>query len=105
MTNGPDDSPTTEKPEIEEIEAQIAHTREELAGTVDELTARLDVKARAKDRIQQTREQTMARVQTLRASATDDEGRPTPTALGAGGVVAATVAVVLALVLWRRRRR
>ena len=65
----------------EEIEADIARTREELAHTVDELTARLDVKARVQERIHQT----------------------SPATLGVG--VAAVVFLVAAVVVIRRRRR
>jgi MYXO-CTERM domain-containing protein len=65
----------------EQIAAEIAQQREHLAATIDELHARLDVKARVTDRV------------------TTDSGAPRP------GVVAAGLAVVLltALVLWRRR--
>jgi hypothetical protein len=105
MTTGTNDTPEAEKPGIDEIEADIARAREELAGTVDELTARLDVKARLRDRIQRTRDQAVHKVRVVRAQATDDEGKPTPATLASGGAVVATVVAVLGLVLWRRRRR
>ena len=76
-----------------EIEAGIARTRAELAHTVDELTARFDVKARMQ-----------ARAQELRDRATDDEGRPTPETLRAGGAAVAALVVVVAVVIWRRSR-
>ena len=65
----------------EQIAAEIAQQREHLGATIDELHARLDVKARVTDRV------------------TTDSGSPRP------GVVATGLAVVLltALVLWRRR--
>jgi hypothetical protein len=96
---------TGDNPGIEEIETDIARTREELAATVDELTARLDVKTRVKESVQQTKDQAVDRIRTLRDQATDEDGRPTPTTLGIGGAVAAMVVVVLVLTLWRRRRR
>jgi hypothetical protein len=96
---------TGDNPGIEEIETDIARTREELAATVDELSARLDVKTRVKESVQQTKDQAVDRIRTVRDQATDEDGRPTPTTLGIGGAVAATVVVVLALTLWRRRRR
>ena len=71
----------------DEIEADIARQREELAATVTELHARLDVKARAR-----------ARAAELRARATTPDGKPNPR------VVAAAVAiVVLAGFAFRRR--
>jgi hypothetical protein len=96
---------TGDNPGIEEIETDIARTREELAATVDELTARLDVKTRVKESVQQTKDQAVDRIRTVRDQATDEDGRPTPTTLGIGGAVAAMVVVVLVLTLWRRRRR
>ncbi len=66
-------------PGVDEIEADIARTREALAGTVDELAGRLDVKARARARIEQT----------------------PPATLGA---VAFAVTALVGLLVWRRRR-
>jgi hypothetical protein len=61
-----------------DLEADIERTRAELADTVDQLAAKLDVKTRIRDRF------------------VTEDGRPTPTALVAGGAVllALTVAVV-----------
>ena len=67
-------------PGIDEIEADIARSRDALAATVDELTGRLDVKARTKARVAQT----------------------SPVVLG-GAAFAAVALVVLAV--WRRRNR
>jgi len=71
----------------EEIEADIARQREELAATVTELHARLDVKARTK-----------AKAAELRGRATTPDGKPDPR------VVAAAVAVVVlaGVALWRK---
>ena len=71
----------------EEIEADIARQREELAATVTELHARLDVKARTK-----------AKAAELRGRATTPDGKPDPR------VVAAAVAVVVlaGVAFWRR---
>lgn len=89
--------------ELDEIEAGIERTREDLAETVDELTARLDVKTRARERVAQAREDALLRLQTLRYRVVDNRGRPTPVALGAVGVVA-TGAGLVAVLLWRRQR-
>jgi hypothetical protein len=74
----------------EEIEAEIALQREQLADTVDQLTAKLDVKSRAQDK-----------VASLKDSATTDSGSPRPEVLAAAGSLAAMAVVLL---LWRHRR-
>ena len=71
----------------DEIEADIARQREELAATVTELHARLDVKARAR-----------VKAAELRGRATTPDGKPNPRF-----VAAAVAIVVLAGVAFRRR--
>ncbi len=93
--------PTDQTPGVDEIEADIARTREQLATTVDELTGRLDVKSRVKGRVEQTKQDAARRVHMARDKATDPDGRPTPPAIA--GAVAA-VALVALVVWWRRRR-
>lgn len=75
----------------EELEAEIALQREQLAGTVDELAAKLDVKSQAQ-----------RKVAALKDSATTDDGRPRNEVLAAAGSL---VAMALVLLLWRRRGR
>ena len=75
------------------IEAEVIRQREELARTVDalshQLSHKLDVKARARDKVSD-----------LRAAATTDRGRPRPELLLiVGSVVAGTV-----VLLWWRRQ-
>lgn len=70
--------------DVEAIQADVERTREELADTVDQLAAKLDVKARVRDRV------------------TTADGRPTPAVLAVAGAVVGLVA--LALVLKIRRR-
>jgi hypothetical protein len=90
-------------PEVAAIEADIERTREDLAQTVDQLAARLDVKTRVRARVIRARDDATLQLQGLRRRATDDEGRPTPaTLVVAAGVVATAVAVV---VVTARRRR
>ena len=73
----------------EDLEADIARQRGELAATVTELQYRLDVKARAGDKVGE-----------LKDRATTDSGKPRPDlAIGAAFVVAALVTFVV----WRRR--
>ncbi|GAB3030129.1 hypothetical protein GCM10011376_39720 [Nocardioides flavus (ex Wang et al. 2016)] len=73
----------------EELEAEIALQREQLAGTVDALAARLDVKSQAQQK-----------VAALKDSATTDDGRPRNEVLAAAGSL---VAMAVVLLLWRRR--
>lgn len=72
----------------EEIRAEAERHREQLAETVDELSRRLDVKTRAKERAQRLKEQ-----------ATTQQGL---IVLGGTGVA---VTALVVLVVWRRRAR
>ena len=74
----------------EHIEAEIEAQRAQLAGTVDELAAKLDVKSRAQEK-----------VASLKDSATTDTGAPRAEVLAAAGSL---VAMAVVLLLWRRRR-
>ncbi|SEC85920.1 Protein of unknown function [Nocardioides exalbidus] len=74
----------------EELEAEIALQREQLAGTVDELAAKLDVKAHAQHTVAD-----------LKDAATTDSGKPRPEVLAAAGSL---VAMAVVLVVWRLRR-
>jgi LPXTG-motif cell wall-anchored protein len=77
-------------PTADQLEADIARQREQLADTVDALHARLDVKTRAKDKVHELKDQ-----------ATTDTGKPRPqVAAAALGVLA----LVAGLVYLRRRR-
>jgi MYXO-CTERM domain-containing protein len=75
----------------EQIEAEIERQREELADTVDQLQARLDVKARAKHR-----------AAVLRDQLTTASGAPRPDLTAAA---AAALVLVVGVVVLRRRRR
>jgi hypothetical protein len=72
------------------IKARIEETRAQLGRTVDELSHRLDVPARAKEGAYRARD---TAVETYRESP--------PVVLGAG---LALVAVVIGVVVWRRKR-
>ena len=73
----------------EQIEAEIAAQRAQLADTVDQLSAKLDVKSQAR-----------ARVADVKHRATTDDGAPRPEVLAAAGSL---VAMALVLVWWRHR--
>ena len=75
--------PTT----VPEIEADIARHRAELADTVDQLAARLDVKTRVRERL------------------VTDDGRPTTTALAVGGAAAFVLTALIARAVIRRSHR
>jgi ElaB/YqjD/DUF883 family membrane-anchored ribosome-binding protein len=74
----------------DQIKAEIDATREQLARTVDQLSARLDVPARAKERAARARD---TAVETYRESP--------PIVIGAGLALAG---LVLGLVVLRRKR-
>jgi Protein of unknown function (DUF3618) len=72
------------------IQAEIEATREQLGRTVDELAHRLDVPGRAKENALRARD---TAVETYRESP--------PAVIGA---LAVLVAVVVGIVVWRRKR-
>lgn len=73
----------------EQIEAEIAAQREQLADTVDQLAAKLDVKSQAR-----------AKVSDVKARATTADGKPRPEVLAAAGSL---LAMALVLAWWRHR--
>jgi hypothetical protein len=74
----------------EAIKAEIAATREQLSRTVDELTHRLDVPARARERVGRVRETAL------------DLYLKNPPALVGGGL--ALVVMMVGVVIWRGTR-
>jgi len=51
-----DNNGNTAKPSVDELRAEIQQTRSELGETVQALAAKADVKARAKDQVEQTKQ-------------------------------------------------
>ena len=107
----PETPPPGKDADADEIVNDIEHTRERLGETVDALSERLDVKARAQRKIHEAKQRAAhgAHVAGERGShlasevkdaATNDQGKP-KASVGAG--VAAVVAGVVAAIVWRRK--
>jgi len=75
----------------EQLEADIERQREQLATTVDQLTAKLDVKSHAQAKV---------KVVEVKEAATTDDGKPRPEILALAG---ALVGAAVLLIWWRRR--
>ena len=75
----------------EQIEAEIVAQREQLADTVEALSAKFDVKSRAQ-----------SKVADIKDRATTPEGRPRPEVLAAAGSL---VAMAVVLIIWRLRHQ
>jgi hypothetical protein len=92
------------KPDIDQLKHDIEQTRSELGETVDALSAKLDVKSRTKAKVGETKERAVGQIKAVQTKATTADGKPEPVVLaGAGGVVA-VLALVTALIVWRKRR-
>ncbi len=89
---------------VEELELEAARTRAELGETVDALTAKLDVRSRARQELDVQRERAQHVAAEARRTLTDERGRPVPQVWVAGGA-AALASVVGVLLLVRSRRR
>jgi MYXO-CTERM domain-containing protein len=96
----------------DDIKADIEATRHELGETVEALTARLDVKQQAKQKVDDTKKSIAESADSLLAKgsevgaqvaevATDDQGTVRPVVPVAA---MALLAVVVGIILWRRRR-
>ena len=87
--------PDTGRPrDAEDIKAEIDATREDLSRTVDEIAARLDVPARARERVAE-------KALVVRDTAVETYRESPPAVLGAA---VALVAVVVGIVAWRENR-
>jgi hypothetical protein len=99
---GPNDARPEPGPDagIDDIQADIEHTRKELGETVGALSAKLDVKERTKEKVAETKERVVENADALRHTATDNPKRTVP-------VVAIVLlgALTVGIVVWRRRRR
>jgi hypothetical protein len=97
----PDSTPPEPGPDagIDDIQADIERTRKELGDTVGALSAKLDVKERAKDKAAETKERVIDTAHTVGRVATHDPKVKMP-------LIAALVigAIAAGVVVWRRRR-
>lgn len=96
--------------DTEDIEADIEQTRAELGDTVEALTAKMDVKERARDKVDDTKERARDKIDhtkqrvaekadAVRHTATENPQRAIPVA-----AIALVGALAVAIVIWRRRR-
>ena len=94
---------------VEDIQADIEATRSELGQTVEALSAKLDVKHQAKQKVDDTKELIADKAQDVRSkgsevgsqvvnAATDDKGSIRPAVPVAA---LALVAVIVGVVIWR----
>lgn len=97
----------TENPTPEQLREEVERTREDLAETVDELAARLDVKSRVRESVNDTKERVRESANDasyrVREAVTEPDGSPKPAALAVAGGVAAVIVVALVIKYWRDR--
>ena len=85
-------TPAKGKTEAQELREEIEETRGELGDTVEQLSAKADVKAQAQAKVDETKHQAQAKAAQVKEN-------PAPVAGIAGGIAA------LMLLLWIVRRR
>ena len=101
--------------DINEIQADIEQTRENLGETVDQLASKLDVKSRTKARASDVKSHANEKAklvqeratelgQSAKDAATDDQGKPKSSVLGGAAGVAAVVVGVIVIASIRKRR-
>lgn len=99
----------------DELEVDIKHTREQLGETIDALSQKFDLKAQARHTLQDANRRAVTRFQTARGraelvlaqakdAATDAHGTLKPVVTVGAAVAVGTIAAVVVLVVWSRRR-
>ena len=112
--NDTNSAKTEHKPDVEQLQAEIEQNRSQLGETVDALSARLDVKSRAKVKLDESKQRAAARFDAGRtrardlsgrgrAAATTADGKPAPAVLAGAGLAVASLALTGVLV-WMRHR-
>lgn len=74
---------------VDELREQVEHTREELAQTVEALSAKADVKARAQDKAEAAKQQAVAKAEELEVKAADAADQARARAVQVGRTVQA----------------
>jgi hypothetical protein len=97
--------PTSGEAKVAALRSEIEQTRADLGETVEELAARADVKARAKEKVEETKAQAVATAVEAKDKAvgtvrTSVQERPTRWAV----VAAVALLAVAAIVISKRRR-
>ena len=103
---------------IDDIQADIEHTRKELGETIEALATKADVKGRVKQKTADTRDRITEKAHesrdvvvekahaaqfAARHAVTDDTGSVKP-GVPIAALIAAVAILVVSLVVWRRRR-
>jgi ElaB/YqjD/DUF883 family membrane-anchored ribosome-binding protein len=83
---------------IDDITVDIEETRKELGETVQALSAKLDVKERTKEKVDETKQRVIDKADTLRHAATDHPKRTVPVA-----ALLLIGVLTVGIVIWKRR--
>jgi uncharacterized protein YhaN len=103
MTETP---PPAKDASVEDIEADIAATRERLAESVDALADKVNVKARAQDKAEQTKQQAKEKLDQAKTKGQDLIGRVRQTSRSVQlTIVSVPVLIILLIIRSVRRRR
>jgi len=108
------------KPTADQLEAEIAETRDHLAASVDQLAAKLDVKTQAQDKIADTKAQAQEKISDVTAQAQEKVQQASDTAKGTAqdlvtrfktasrpvqaAIVGGPIALLVLIILGRSRR-
>lgn len=96
---------------VDEIQADIEATRSELGDTVEALSAKLDVKEQAKQKVEHTKDLIAEKAQTVRSKGSEVGSRVADVATNDVGSVrpavplaaVALLGVIVGVVIWKRR--
>lgn len=97
---------------VDDIQADIEATRSELGDTVEALSAKLDVKEQAKQKVEDTKDLIAHKAETVLSKGSDVGSHVANAATDAEGSVrpvvpvaaVALIAVIVGFVVWKRRR-
>ena len=83
---------------LDEIQTDIDQTRQQLGETVEALSAKLDVKAQARQKVDDTKARVVGTAQSARQKADQAGPAVVPT------LAFLAIAAVVGIIIWRRRR-